>query len=81
MLAILDEFAHIGHLDILEKAAGMAAGHGLQLWPVLQNLTQLKKDYGENWETFIAGSEIRQFFGTRDQTSAKYVSKLPGSAR
>jgi type IV secretion system protein VirD4 len=78
VLAILDEFAHIGHLDILEKAAGMAAGHGLQLWPVLQNLTQLKKDYGENWETFIAGSEIRQFFGTRDQTSAKYVSETSG---
>ena len=78
VLAILDEFAHIGHLEILEKAAGMAAGHGLQLWPVLQNLTQLKKDYGENWETFIAGSEIRQFFSTRDQTSAKYVSETSG---
>jgi hypothetical protein len=56
----------------------MAAGHGLQIWPVLQNLTQLKKDYGDNWETFIAGSEIRQFFGTRDQTSAKYVSETSG---
>jgi hypothetical protein len=78
VLAILDEFAHIGHLEILEKAAGMAAGHGLQIWPVLQNLTQLKKDYGENWETFIAGSEIRQFFATRDQTSAKYVSETSG---
>jgi type IV secretion system protein VirD4 len=78
VLAIIDEFAHIGHLDILEKGAGMAAGHGLQLWPVLQNLTQLKKDYGENWEAFIAGSEIRQFFATRDQTSAKYVSETSG---
>lgn len=78
VLAILDEFAQIGHLDLLEDAAAAAAGHGIQIWPVLQNIPQLKKDYGEVWETFMSGSEIRQFFAPRDQTTSKYVSESTG---
>jgi len=78
VLAILDEFAQIGHLNVLENAAGAAAGRGVQLWPVIQNIPQLKKDYGEVWETFLSSSDIRQFFAPRDQTTAKYVSDTVG---
>lgn len=78
VLAILDEFAQIGNLAVLENAAAAAAGRGVQLWPVLQNIPQLKKDYGDVWETFLSGSDIRQFFAPREQTSAEYISKLAG---
>lgn len=78
VLTILDEFAQIGHLEVLENAAAAAAGRGVQIWPVLQSLVQLKKDYGEVWETFLSGSDIRMFFAPREQTTAEYVSKLAG---
>ena len=44
MLAIVDEMAQLGpHMKSLENAMGMAAGAaGLQLWCVLQDLSQLK---------------------------------------
>jgi type IV secretion system protein VirD4 len=80
VLAILDEMAAIGHLDVLETAAATAAGRGVQLWPVYQNIPQIKKDYGEVWETFLSGSVMRMFLGdTRDQTTAEYVSKQAGT--
>lgn len=78
VLAILDEFAQLGRLTVIENAMAMAAGYGLQLWPILQDLTQLKKHYGESWETFLSGAEIQQFFGPRDQTTADYISKRSG---
>jgi type IV secretory pathway TraG/TraD family ATPase VirD4 len=78
VLAILDEFAQLGRLTVIENAMAMAAGYGLQLWPILQDLTQLKKHYGESWETFLSGAEVQQFFGPRDQTTADYISKRSG---
>jgi type IV secretion system protein VirD4 len=79
ILAILDEFANcIGQLSIMEKAMSMAAGYGLQLMPVLQDLSQLQKHYPESWESFLANSEAQVYFAPRDQTSADYISKLAG---
>jgi type IV secretion system protein VirD4 len=78
VLAILDEFAQIGHLDVLENAAAAAAGRGVQIWPVVQNIPQLKKDYGEVWETFFSAADMRMVMAPREYTSAEYISKLCG---
>jgi type IV secretion system protein VirD4 len=55
VLAIIDEMAQLGpHMKSLENAMGMAAGAaGLQLWCVLQDLSQLKGMFPQTWETFI----------------------------
>ena len=52
VLLCLDEFAVLGHMRQVEAAAGQIAGFGVKLWPILQDLTQLKRDYKEGWETF-----------------------------
>ncbi len=57
---------------------GLAAGFGLQLWPILQNLQQLKRDYGDNWETFLASAAVRQFFAPTDDFTAEYTSQICG---
>ena len=54
--------------------------YGLQLWPILQDLSQLKEHYKESWETFLGNAGIRQFFAPREMTTAEYVSKLCGDA-
>jgi type IV secretion system protein VirD4 len=51
-LMILDEFHVLGHMKSLETAAGLMAGFGVKLWVVLQDLTQIKRDYRDSWETF-----------------------------
>jgi type IV secretion system protein VirD4 len=78
ILAMLDEFAQLGRLAAIENAMGLAAGYGVQLWPVLQDLTRLKELYGESWETFLSNTGIRQFFAPRDKTTSDYLSDLCG---
>ncbi|PKP67870.1 MAG: hypothetical protein CVT83_07705, partial [Alphaproteobacteria bacterium HGW-Alphaproteobacteria-5] len=40
-LFLLDEFAALGRLEAVERAMGLMAGYGLQLWPILQDMSQL----------------------------------------
>ena len=42
VLYLLDEFAALGHLAPVERAMSLMAGYGVQLWPILQDLHQLR---------------------------------------
>lgn len=81
VLAIIDEMAQLGpHMKSLENAMGMAAGAaGIQLWCVLQDLSQLKGMFPSTWETFIQNCGVTTWFGARDETTREYVSKLSGT--
>ena len=79
VLGILDEFkSAVGRLGVIETAMGLAAGYGLQLLPVFQNLSQLQELYPRGWETFLANSGFRIFFAPRDKTTSDYVSDMCG---
>jgi len=58
VLFILDEFAALGRMEAIEKAAGLMAGFGVKLWPFLQDLGQLKRHYKEAWETFLGNAGV-----------------------
>jgi len=78
VLFILDEFAALGHLEMLEKAAGLMAGYGVKLWPIIQDLTQMKKHYRETWESFLANAGTMLFFANNDLTTLEWLSKRIG---
>jgi type IV secretion system protein VirD4 len=78
VLVILDEFYQLGRLKVIQNAMSLARGYGLQLWPILQDLTQLQEHYEKSWETFLGNAAIRMFFAPREFTTAEYVSKLCG---
>lgn len=80
VLFIMDEFAVLDHLSSIEKAAGQIAGFGVKLWPILQDLTQLKSIYKERWETFMGNAGLLQFFGNNDLTTLEYVAKRLGKS-
>jgi type IV secretory pathway TraG/TraD family ATPase VirD4 len=63
VLFCLDEFAALGHMESIEKAAGQIAGFGVKLWPVIQDLTQLQRDYKLAWETFMGNAGLLPFIG------------------
>jgi type IV secretion system protein VirD4 len=79
VLFVLDEFASLGHMRQIEDAAGQIAGYGVKLWPVLQDLGQLKALYKERWETFMGNAGVLQFFGNNDLTTLEWVSKRLGT--
>lgn len=78
VLFVLDEFAALDHMASIEKAAGQIAGFGVKLWPVIQDITQLKRDYKDAWETFMGNAGLLTFFGNTDLTTLEHVSKRLG---
>ena len=79
VLFLLDEMAALGRLDAVEQAYGLMAGFGMQLWGIVQDLSQLARIYGESgWQTFISNSGVIQYFGSRDKMTAEYFSALCG---
>jgi type IV secretion system protein VirD4 len=81
VLIIVDEMAQLGaHMKILENCMGMAAGAaGIQLWCVLQDISQLRGMFEKTWETFIQNCGVTMWFGARDQSTREYVSQLGGT--
>jgi len=78
ILFLLDEMAALGRLTMVEQAYGLMAGFGMQLWGIVQDLSQLERVYDTGWETFIGNSGVLQYFGSRDHKTAEYFSKLCG---
>ncbi len=78
VLFLLDEMPALGKLTMLEQAFGLMAGFGIQIWGICQDLSQLKRIYGDGWETFISNAGMIQYFGSRDNLTAEYFSKLCG---
>jgi type IV secretion system protein VirD4 len=77
-LFLLDEFAALGRLEAVERAMGLMAGYGLQLWPILQDLSQLRDLYGRRANTFVANAGVLQVFGVNDVETARWLSQALG---
>ena len=78
VLFVLDEFPVLGYMQSIETAAGLMAGFGVKLWPIVQNIGQLKQHYTKSWETFIANSGIVTACGVSDPESLETLSNCLG---
>jgi type IV secretion system protein VirD4 len=78
LLLMLDEFAALGHLSIIQKMFGVTRDYRVQIWPVFQDLPQLKGLYPERWETLLGMAGVVQSFRTGDLTTAEWLSKRAG---
>ena len=78
VLFLLDEFAALGRLQAVERAMGLMAGYGLQLWPILQDIHQLRGNYAERAGTFLSNAGVLQAFGVNDYETADMLSKTMG---
>jgi type IV secretion system protein VirD4 len=79
VLFLLDEFAALGRLEPVERAFGLMAGYGLQLWPILQDMHQLWSAYGKSAGTFVSNAGLVQIFNVADVETASWVSKSIGA--
>jgi type IV secretion system protein VirD4 len=78
VLFMLDEIGQLGNLDVLLQALSLGRGYGLDIWMLFQDMGQIENAYGDSWKTFFANTKYQQFFGIRDQETAKYVSECLG---
>ena len=51
---MLDECAALGRMKPIEQALGLAAGYGVQLWTIIQDLHRLRAVYGRAAKTFLS---------------------------
>lgn len=77
---VLDEFAHLGRMQPVERDVGLVGGYGVTLWLLVQDLAQLRGTYPEKWQSFLANCDVLQTFGTADWDTAEYLSKMTGDA-
>ncbi len=78
VLMMLDEFAQLGPLPVIEKNLGIMREYGIKLWPVFQDLAQAKDIYQTRWESFVGNAGVLQSFAPHDATTRDYLSKLSG---
>ena len=76
VLFMLDEFAQLGRMEIIEDNYALMRGYGVKLWTIWQDLNQAKTLYDERWESFISNAGIVQSFAPQDMTTRKYLSEL-----
>lgn len=79
VLLLLDEFAALGRLEPIERAFGLLAGYGVQLWAILQDMHQLRSLYGERAGTFLSNAGVTQIFNVSDIDTATWVSRTLGA--
>lgn len=80
VLFMLDEFATLRHLRVLEDAAPYMAGFGVKLWAIVQDIGQLRSLYKERWETFLGNAGVVTAFANADNGTREYLSQLLGRA-
>jgi type IV secretion system protein VirD4 len=79
VLAIIDEISNLGFMKSLQDAWGMAAGAaGLQLVAVYQDISQIRNQFGNAWQTILQNSGVKIFFRSGDHETCETVSKLAG---
>jgi type IV secretion system protein VirD4 len=80
VLFLLDEFPVLGRMEVVEEAIAYARSYGISIWMLVQDLAQLREVYRSSWETLLANTRVKQAFGTADDTTAEYLSRLTGQA-
>jgi type IV secretion system protein VirD4 len=78
VMLMLDEFANLGHLPMIENTMALMRGYGVKMWSVFQDLSQLKAIYGARWESFISNAGVVQAFAPQDIQTAAYLSERSG---
>lgn len=78
-LFLLSEFAQLGKLSMVSAALAQGAGYEMQLFPVLQDINQLRAIYGKDEaHTFLGMSGATFAFTPNNSETAEWMSKRSG---
>jgi type IV secretion system protein VirD4 len=78
ILMMMDEFAQMGRLSVIENSMALSAGMGLTMLPVVQSAGALKEIYGEQMQSFLSMAGCQLYFAPRDPFTANLISDLAG---
>jgi len=80
LLMMLDEFASLGKLEIMQESLAFLAGYGIKCYLICQDLTQLKSKetgYGPE-ESITSNCHIQNAYPPNRVETAEYLTKMTG---
>lgn len=75
---LMDEFANVALPDDFEKIQSVIRSRGVSISIILQNISQLKALFKDDWESIIGNCDSFLYLGGNEQSTHKYVSELLG---
>ena len=78
VLFMLDEFAQLGRMAIIENNIAQMRGYGIKLWTVWQDIQQIKDTYKDGWHKFVSTAESKITFTSHHVETREYFSQLAG---
>jgi type IV secretion system protein VirD4 len=75
ILFMMEEFATLGHMEIMERAAAYFPSFGIKLWAIIQDISQLTRNYQQTYDTFLGNSGLIQCFANSDQPTLDYIAR------
>ncbi|MCH8072329.1 MAG: type IV secretory system conjugative DNA transfer family protein [Proteobacteria bacterium] len=79
VLLLIDEFASLGRLAVIESAMAFLAGYGVRLLNIIQGLSQLDHHYGQARDSILQNSSVQIFFAANDDATTRYVAARLGT--
>jgi type IV secretion system protein VirD4 len=80
VLFVMDEFPALKRVDRIAGGLATLRKYRVWLWPIIQNIGQIKQLYAQNWQTFMSNAGLKMFIGAGDPESAQYISEICGEA-
>lgn len=75
---LMDEFANIGKMPSFEKKIAVMRSRWISTMIIIQNYTQGKSLYKDDWETIVGNCDNFLFLGGNEKSTTEYVSKILG---
>ena len=75
---IIDEFPVLGTMKELVRALAEIAGYGVRFWLFVQNLSQLKALYPDDWNVIVSQCSTVCVFGVTDGKTIEWLGKELG---
>ena len=77
MLLLIDEFASLKRLSVMEEALAFMAGYGLKAYLIVQDLQQITAAYGRE-EGLVGNCHIRIAYAPNKIETAELLSRMSG---
>lgn len=77
LLLMLDEFASLKKLSVIEEGLAVVAGYGIKVFLIVQDLEQIHGTYGQN-EAIVGNCHVRIAYAPNKLATAELLSKMSG---
>ncbi len=78
VLFLMDEFAALRKMDSFEKNLGLFRSYHLRMLTIVQDLSQLRREYGEEGAKIFVNSKVKVALTQNDLETAKWISNMIG---